>query len=137
MFIKSFKRIIKGGNKFRRNFVDKQKRRNKKRLCYECGEIGHFIAECPKKKNEGKKEWRKDKYKKEDKNKGYKKKKYHGHAPMKKGWQTLPSKRLHQLLASSPTSPTTRPITFLLASWQKGRRYLPKHLFLVMMIKIS
>ena len=65
MFIKSFKRIIKGGNKFRRNFSDKQKRRNKKRPCYECGEFGHFIAECPKKKNEGKKEWRKDKYKKE------------------------------------------------------------------------
>src|SRR5438105_3008948 len=60
MFIKSFKRIIKGGNKFRRNFGDKQKGRNKKRPCYECSEIEHFIAECPKKKNEGKKEWRKD-----------------------------------------------------------------------------
>src|SRR5436190_13802568 len=68
MFIKSFKRIIKGGNKFRRNFGDKQKRRNKKRPCYECGKIGHFIAECPKKKNEWKKEWRNNKYKKEDKN---------------------------------------------------------------------
>ena len=88
MFIKSFKRIIKGGNKFRRNFGDKQKRRNKKRPCYECGEIGHFIAECPKKKNEGKKEWRKDKYKKEDKNKGYKKKKYHGHAHVGEEWDS-------------------------------------------------
>ena len=37
MFIKSFKRIIKGGNKFRKNFGDKQKRKNKKRPCYECG----------------------------------------------------------------------------------------------------
>src|SRR5438105_3441769 len=44
----------------------------KKGPYYECGEFGHFIAECPKKKNKGKKEWRKDKYKKEDKNKGYK-----------------------------------------------------------------
>src|SRR6266498_1149887 len=69
MFIKSFKRIIKGVNKFRRHFGDKQKRRNKKRPCYECGEFEHFIAECLKKKNEGKKEWRKDKYKKEEKNK--------------------------------------------------------------------
>src|SRR6266498_1174691 len=88
MFIKSFKRIIKGGNKFRRNFGDKQKRRNKKRPCYECGEIGHFIAECPKKKNEGKKEWRKDKYKKEDKNKGYKKKKYHGRVHVGEEWDS-------------------------------------------------
>src|SRR6266542_827251 len=88
MFIKSFKRIIKGGNKFRRNFGDKQKRRNKKRPCYECGEIGYFIAECPKKKNEGKKEWRKDKYKKEEKNKGYKNKKYHGHAHVGEEWDS-------------------------------------------------
>src|SRR6266498_1029371 len=65
-----------------------QKRRNKKRPCYECGEIGHFIAECPKKKNEGKKEWRKDKYKKEDKNKGYKKKKYHGYAHVGEEWDS-------------------------------------------------
>src|SRR6266508_1819824 len=88
MFIRSFKRIIKGGNKFRRNFGDKQKRRNKKRPCYECGEFGHFIAGCPKKKNEGKKEWRKDKYKKEEKNKGYRNKKYHGHAHVGEEWDS-------------------------------------------------
>src|SRR5207237_7241938 len=54
----------------------------------ECGEFGHFIAECPKKKNEGKKQWRKDKYKKEDKNKGYKNKKYHGHAHVGEEWDS-------------------------------------------------
>src|SRR6266542_4300222 len=80
MLIKSFKRIMKGGNKYKKNYGDKYKKRNKKRQCYECGEIGHYIADCPTKKNKGKKEWRKDKYKQEDKNKGYKKKKYHGHA---------------------------------------------------------
>src|SRR5438105_15279390 len=40
-------------------------------------------------------------------------------APKKKGWQTLPSKRLHRLLSSSPTSPMTRATTFLFVSWQK------------------
>src|SRR5438128_9407606 len=68
MIIKSFKRIIKGGNKYKKNFGDKYKKRNKKRQCYECGEIGRYITDCPNKKNKGKKEWRKDKYKKDDKN---------------------------------------------------------------------
>src|SRR6266540_6657599 len=54
MFIKSFKRIMKGGNKYKKNYGDKYKKRNKKRQCYECGEIGHYIADCPTKKNEGK-----------------------------------------------------------------------------------
>src|SRR5438128_6240856 len=68
MFIKSFKKVMRGGNKY------KKSKRNKKRQCYECGEGGHYIAEFPNKKNEGKKEWKKDKYKKDDKYKGYKKK---------------------------------------------------------------
>ena len=80
MFIRSFKRIIKGDNNYKKSFGDKYKKRNKKRQCYECGEVGHYIADCPKKKNDGKKEWRKDKYKKYDKNKEYKKKRYQGHA---------------------------------------------------------
>src|SRR5207253_6111754 len=74
MFIKSFKRIMKGGNKYKKNYGNKYKKRNKKRQCYECGEIDHYIADCPTKKNEGKKEWR------NDKSKGYKKKKYQGYA---------------------------------------------------------
>src|SRR5438034_7848942 len=44
MFIKSFKRIMKGGNKYKKNFGDKHKKRNKKRQCYECGEVGHYIV---------------------------------------------------------------------------------------------
>src|SRR5436190_10765358 len=86
IFIRSFKRIMKGGNKYKKNYGDKYKKRNKKRQCYECGEIGHYIADCPTKKNKGKKEWRKDKYKKDDKSKGYKKKKYQDHAHVGEEW---------------------------------------------------
>src|SRR5438105_10845070 len=56
MFIRSFKRIMKGGNKYKKNLDDKYK----KRQCYECGEVSHYIADWPNKKNEGKKEWKKD-----------------------------------------------------------------------------
>ena len=62
MFIKSFKKIMRGGNKYKKSYDNKYKKRNKKRQCYECGEVGHYIADCPNKKNEGKKEWKKDKY---------------------------------------------------------------------------
>src|SRR5436190_16614603 len=78
MFIKSFKKMMRGGNKYKKSFDDKYKKRNKKRQYYECGEVGYYIAECPNKKDEGKKEWRKDKYKKNEKYKGYKKKRYQG-----------------------------------------------------------
>src|SRR6266498_4645396 len=88
MFIKSFKKIMRGGNKYKKSFGDKYKKRNKKRQCYECGEVGHYIADCPKKKNDGKKEWRKDKYKKDDKNKEYKKKRYQGHAHVGEEWDS-------------------------------------------------
>ena len=44
MFIKSFKRIMKGGNKYKKSYDDKYKKRNKKKQCYKCGEVGHYIA---------------------------------------------------------------------------------------------
>jgi hypothetical protein len=70
MFIKTFKRFSKGSNKFQR--------KGKKRACYECGKTCHFIAKCLNKKDqEGKKEYKKDKYNKgEKRNDHYKKKKY-------------------------------------------------------------
>src|SRR5438132_9407282 len=89
MFIKSFKRIMKGGNKYKKNIDDKYKKRNKKRQCYEYGEVGHYIADFPNKKNEGKKEWKKGKYKKDDKSKGYKKKRYQGHAHIGEEWDSI------------------------------------------------
>ena len=42
MFIKTFKKFV------RKN--DKYQRKGKKRACYECGQTGHFIADCPNQK---------------------------------------------------------------------------------------
>src|SRR6266508_535502 len=88
MFIKSFKKIMRGGNEYKKSYDDKYKKRNKKRQCYECGEVGHYIADCPNKKNESKKEWKKDQSKKDDKYKGYKKKRYQGHAHVGEEWDS-------------------------------------------------
>jgi hypothetical protein len=67
MFIKSFKKFVRRGDIFQR--------KGKKRACYDCGKTGHFIADCPNKKDqEGKKEFRKDKFNKGEKSKGYYKK---------------------------------------------------------------
>jgi hypothetical protein len=86
MFIKTFKKMMRGGNKYKRRFSDKyNKDKYRKRRCYECGENGHYIAECPKKK-EDHKERKKDKYK-EDKGKSYNKK-TRGYANVGEEWDS-------------------------------------------------
>lgn len=73
LLMRNFKSFMKK-RYFKKNFGDKDKRRPKKRLCYECGENGHFIAECPNKKNKDKEENKRNKYGREEKRRDYKKK---------------------------------------------------------------
>jgi hypothetical protein len=69
MFINTFKKFV------RKN--DKYQRKGRKRACYECGQTNHFIADCPKKKEQkAKKDFKKDRFKEGGKSKGYFKKKY-------------------------------------------------------------
>ena len=54
-----------------------------------CGKTSHFIAECPNKKDqEGKKEYKMDKFKKEGKSKGYYKNKKYGQAHIGEEWNS-------------------------------------------------
>jgi hypothetical protein len=128
MFIKTFKKFVRKKHKFQR--------KGKKRACYECGQTGHFIANCPnKKEQEAKKEYKKDKFKKggartmdiSRRRNMVKPTLLKNGTPMKKvlapkkrkWWQTSPSTLL-QARNSSPTSTTTP--TLQLASWQKEIR---------------
>jgi hypothetical protein len=51
--IRKYKKFLKSRNS--RKGGD-ERRKKSQRKCYECGEYGHFIAECPKKKNKSEEE---------------------------------------------------------------------------------
>ena len=74
LLVKRFTKFIKKGGFTKKIYdkgYDKSKTRKSKRLCYEYGEEGHFITECPK--NKGKEEKKSDKYHKRDKTYKHKK----------------------------------------------------------------
>ncbi|XP_062200488.1 histone deacetylase HDT2-like [Phragmites australis] len=63
------------------------KRRTSKRACYECGDVSHFIADCPNKKKGKDKDEKKSKPFKKDKDKAYRKK-YFDHAHIGEEWDS-------------------------------------------------
>ena len=88
LFMRRFKKFVKKNDygKYKR---DAPKRRTSKRACYECGEVGHFIADCPnKKKSKDKEEYKgKSTSKPYNKHKTHKKK-YSGHAHIGEEWDS-------------------------------------------------
>jgi hypothetical protein len=134
--IRKYKKFLK--SKASRKGGDERKKSQRK--CYECGEYGHFIAECPKNKNKNEEE---KKYK--EKSKEYKNK-YHctkgvltwvnnGTQVMKmrnqrnEAWKPSPWHKSHLHHTSSTTSPMMR-TTLTFASWQGGQGTRNYHLIL-------
>ncbi|XP_062200501.1 uncharacterized protein LOC133903194 [Phragmites australis] len=70
----------------RRKAFKKLKGRYSLRRCYECDELGHFITDCPNKKDKKDNE-KKDKHHKKDKSK-YHKKNYKGQAHIGQEWDS-------------------------------------------------
>jgi len=131
--MRNFKSYLKSRN-FKRSNGGKDKRRPKKRPCYKCGEYGHFIAECPNKKNKDKEDEKKNKYKKENKSYDHKKK-YFKQAHIGVEWTSsdeeskdegvatlvCKSHPLHQH-ASSTTYLVMMKIIILVALWPRALR---------------
>jgi hypothetical protein len=79
--IRKYKKFLK--SRASRKGGDERKKKSQ-RKCYECGEYGYFIVECPKNKNKNKNEEEK-KYK--EKSKEYKNK-YQGRAHVGQQWDS-------------------------------------------------
>jgi hypothetical protein len=77
--IRKYKKFLKSRNS--RKCGD-ERRKKSQRKCYECGEYGHFIVECPKNKNKNEAE---RKFK--EKSKEYKNK-YQGRAHVGQQWDS-------------------------------------------------
>ena len=80
LFVRRFNKFFKKGgfnkSSYSKKPFGKSRERHSERKCYECGKPGHFIADCPDKKekeNGGKEGYSKEKYFKKDKSKKYKK----------------------------------------------------------------
>ncbi|KAJ1253494.1 hypothetical protein BS78_K248900 [Paspalum vaginatum] len=78
MFNKSFRKMVSSGDKYHR--------KGKKRPCYNCGKLEHFIAEYPSKGQEGN-EFKKE-YKRGEKSKRYHKKSKSGQAHIGEAWNS-------------------------------------------------
>jgi hypothetical protein len=56
LFIKRFKRVMKKDGYFNKDKGRSKIKRKSNKPCFGCGEIGHFIVDCPKPKNKNKNE---------------------------------------------------------------------------------
>ena len=134
--MRNFKKLIK---KYHKKDVNDKKKPNQRR-CYECKELGHYIADCPKLRNKEKEE---KKY--NEKSKDFKKK-YQGRAHVGEEWECSHEDSDKEGMASlavpkskgdsSTISPMMR-MALTFAPWQEATRYknhppplpiLPQHL---------
>jgi hypothetical protein len=84
LFMKTYKNgLKKQGYKFAKRKFPKKKKRN----CYNCGSIEHFIADCPNEKRENKNDKGKGNYKKDQKP-HYKRRNYSGEAHIGHEWKS-------------------------------------------------
>jgi hypothetical protein len=85
LFIKKFKKYISK----RRHFKgDKKEKIRTKRVCYNCGKNGHFIAQCPYERKDVNNDKKKKKDKSNKKDKKFTKKKPYGQAHVGQEWNS-------------------------------------------------
>jgi hypothetical protein len=85
LFIKKFNKYISKRRPFK---GDKKERPRSKRVCYNCGKNGHFIAQCPYEKKEEDNEKKKKLDKGYKKDKKFTKKKSYGQAHIGQEWNS-------------------------------------------------